>query len=63
MPPVPLRAGALILVAALLSGGCTENEFIAQPFDNIAVVTGDFDFVESTLLRQEIAYQRYEGFI
>ncbi|MBK9365214.1 MAG: hypothetical protein IPN01_02670 [Deltaproteobacteria bacterium] len=63
MFPVPSRAGAFTLATALLSGGCTENEFIAQPFDNIAVVTGDFDFVESTLLRQEIAYQRYEGYI
>lgn len=48
----------------LLSLGCpTENEFLAKPFESIAVVSGDFDNMEQSLDRLEVAYQLYDGFI
>jgi hypothetical protein len=51
-------------VFLLLSLGCpTENEFVARPFESIAVVSGDFDNIEQTLDRLEVAYQLYEGYI
>lgn len=54
-----------VLLAPLgfLSLGCTENEIILQPFDNIAVVSGDFDAVERNLGRLDVAHTVYEGFI
>jgi hypothetical protein len=48
----------------LLAAGCTpENEFFARPFESIAVVSGDFDNMEQSLDRLEVAYQLYEGYI
>lgn len=48
----------------LLSLGCTpENTFVERPFESIAVVTGDFDQVEASFNRLDVAYIPYEGYI
>lgn len=48
----------------LLAMGCTpENTFVERPFESIAVVTGDFDQVEASFNRLDIAYIPYEGYI
>ena len=44
----------------LLLGCPTENEFIEKPFESIAVVSGDFDNIEQSLDRLEVAYQLYD---
>ena len=42
----------------LLAAGCApENEFFARPFESIAVVSGDFDNMEQSLDRLEVAAQ------
>ncbi|MCB9764409.1 MAG: hypothetical protein H6741_27105 [Alphaproteobacteria bacterium] len=61
MPDAAPRTPLLLLVA--LCGACVDNTFVERPFDDIAVVTGDFDHIESSLDRMVIPYQRYEGFI
>ncbi|MCB9743228.1 MAG: hypothetical protein H6741_14400 [Alphaproteobacteria bacterium] len=62
-PKTPWRSLSLSALSLLLGAGCVENEFIERPFDDIAVVAGDFDRVESTLDRLSISYQLYEGYI
>lgn len=57
------RALPLLLLPLLLGANCSENEFIEQPYDSIAVVTGDFDYVEASLNRLDVAYFQYEGYI
>ena len=47
----------------LVLGCVTENTFVEQPFESIAVVSGDFDQIEQNLNRLEVAYSTYEGFI
>lgn len=48
----------------ILMLGCTpENTFVERPFESIAVVTGDFDQVEASFNRLDIAYIPYEGYI
>ncbi len=43
--------------------GCSENELIKRPLDEIAVVAGDFDNLSEPLTRMDIAHTEYEGFI
>lgn len=51
-------------LAALVLIGCKNDQgFSEVEFDGIAVVTGDFDYVEETLVRLDIGYTPYEGFI
>jgi hypothetical protein len=50
-------------ILALALGCVTENTFVEQPFESIAVVAGDFDQIEQNLNRLEVAYSTYEGFI
>ena len=48
----------------LLALGCTpENEFVERPFESIAVVTGDFDAIEDSFNRLDVAHTIYEGYI
>ena len=42
---------------------CSENEIIKRPFDEIAVVDGDFDHFGEVLTRMDIAHESYDGFI
>lgn len=58
---VALWAVAPLTVAAM---GCKNEQGLRErAFKNIAVVTGDFDEVEATLTRLDIAHTPYEGFI
>jgi hypothetical protein len=42
---------------------CSENEIIKRPFDDIAVIDGDFDHFGEVLTRMDIAHDSYDGFI
>ena len=48
---------------AILIMGCSENELIKRPLEEIAVVAGDFDNLSEPLTRMDIAHTEYEGFI
>lgn len=55
---------ATLLLPVALAVACKNDQgFQEVEFDGIAVVTGDFDYVEETLIRLDIAYTPYEGFI
>lgn len=55
---------ALPTLAAALLVGCTpEQEFHEIPIEAIAVAAGDYDRMEAVLLRQNVTYQLYEGYI
>ena len=51
------------LAASALSACNNEQGLRERAFKNIAVATGDFDEVEATLTRLDIAHTNYEGFI
>lgn len=53
----------LSLAPVLVGSGCIDNTVVARPFDDVAVVSGDFDRLELTLDRLETPYQTYEGYI
>lgn len=53
----------LLFAPTLLGSGCVDNTLVARPFDDVAVVSGDFDRMELTLDRLETPYQVYEGYI
>jgi hypothetical protein len=52
-----------LLVAGLLLGCTPEQEFHEIPIDAIAVSAGDYDRMEAVLLRQNVNYHLYEGYI
>jgi len=59
-PRIPV---ALALVA-VFTFGCKSDQGISElKFENIAVATGDFDYVEEALARNGVGYTPYEGFI
>ena len=51
------------LAASALPACNNEQGLRERAFKNIAVATGDFDEVEATLTRLDIAHTNYEGFI
>jgi hypothetical protein len=49
---------------ALLAIGCQSDQALKELlFEDIAVVTGDFDHMGEALVRMDIGYTEYEGFI
>ena len=44
--PSRIAGASLLLLPMATSLGCTENEIVAQPYDAVAVVAGDFDSVQ-----------------
>lgn len=61
--PSRIAGASLLLLPMATSLGCTENEIVAQPYDAVAVVAGDFDSVQLNLGRLDVAHTIYEGFI
>ncbi|MDP6932179.1 MAG: hypothetical protein QGG40_04645 [Myxococcota bacterium] len=58
------RLHGLMCLGVMLGTGCKSDQGIAQlKYDDIAVTTGDFDYVEETLTRLDVGYTRYEGYI
>jgi hypothetical protein len=56
--------GAIHIPLLCLLLGCTpEQEFIEIPIEAIAVTAGDYDRMETLLVRQLVNYQLYEGYI
>ena len=53
----------MILAPLLGLVACTENAFTAIELDAIAVVNGDFDDIQASLLRHEIGSASYNGYI
>lgn len=58
-----LPCALFLLLPMATSLGCSENAIIAQPYDAVAVVAGDFDSVQLNLGRLDVAHATYEGFI
>ncbi|MFH1465569.1 MAG: hypothetical protein ABIO70_14375 [Pseudomonadota bacterium] len=58
-----MRRALPLLAAGLLLGCNPEQEFHEIPIDAIAVTSGDYDRMESLLVRQLVSYQLYEGYI
>lgn len=61
--PSRIPAALLVVSAALLLAGCSDQGVSAVKFDAIAVVQGDFDDVGEPLVALEINTQPYNGFI
>ncbi len=61
--PRRITGASLFLLPMATSLGCTENAIVAQPYDAVAVVAGDFDSVQLNLGRLDVAHAIYEGFI
>ena len=59
-----MRSFKALLVGGLASAGCTpDQEFVDNSIDQVAVVAGDFDAMESLLDRLLIPFYLYDGFI
>ncbi len=53
----------MMVASLLVLAACTENSFTAIELDAIAVVNGDFDDIQASLLRHEIGSASYNGYI
>jgi hypothetical protein len=58
-----MRSTLCMPLLGLLLGCTPEQEFIEIPIEAIAVTAGDYDRMETLLLRQLVNYQLYEGYI
>ena len=58
-----MRSVLCVPLLGLLLGCTPEQEFIEIPIEAIAVTAGDYDRMETLLVRQLVNYQLYEGYI
>jgi len=59
-----LRIGTATLgLVALVVGGCTDTGLRRVSLGNVAVVAGDFDFIEETLDSEGVGYDLFDGYI